>query len=202
MGRSISEDDLKNDSPPISIVPASGVARPEMQSSNVVFPDPDGPKRMLNPARAVNSTSSENSPSFVPKRFRTVALNVLFSDIAAVAVDIFWLFHLAHRQQGLRELPPVETINQHEHSETDQQQEQSSGIGRGVIGRLHLIVNVDRYRPSDSRNIAAHHQHHSELAHRVSEGQSYARDEAWNRERKNHASECRSEERRVGKECR
>ena len=50
-----------------AIRPASGVVSPATQSSNVVFPDPEGPNSMVNPGWAVKSTSSENLRSAAEK---------------------------------------------------------------------------------------------------------------------------------------
>ena len=43
---------------PILILPESGVVSPAMQSSKVVLPVPDAPKRMVMPGEKVKSVSS------------------------------------------------------------------------------------------------------------------------------------------------
>src|SRR3954462_10943676 len=45
--------------------PDSGLASPAMQSRSVVFPAPDAPKRIVNPAAASNETLSEKGCSAV-----------------------------------------------------------------------------------------------------------------------------------------
>jgi hypothetical protein len=54
----------------MEIRPASGSSQPATQSSNVVFPAPEGPNRMVNPGAALKSTSSANSRSVEAKRLR------------------------------------------------------------------------------------------------------------------------------------
>ncbi len=66
---------------PMTILPASGAARPATQSSSVVFPDPEGPNRMVNPGAALKSTSSENGRSVAEKFLRILALRVRFANL-------------------------------------------------------------------------------------------------------------------------
>ena len=40
-----------------------------------------------------------------------------------------------------------------------------------VLQRFHMVVNLHRDDPGHARNVAADHQHHAELAHRMRKGE-------------------------------
>ena len=43
-------------------------------------------------------------------------------------------------------------------------------MGLGIFQRLHVVINLHRNHPRDTRQIAADHQHHAEFPHGVGEG--------------------------------
>jgi hypothetical protein len=59
-----------------------------MQSSSVVFPEPEGPKRMVNPGAAVKSTSRVKSRSLAGKLLRIRALKLEWAEFCASGVGI------------------------------------------------------------------------------------------------------------------
>ena len=74
---------------PISIRPVSGVVNPAMQSSSVVLPDPEGPKRMVNPGGALKAASSENSPSLDGNVLRMLAVSDADRDSTGSGIEEF-----------------------------------------------------------------------------------------------------------------
>src|SRR5580658_1391019 len=151
---------------PTAILPASGATRPAMQSRMVVFPDPEEPNSMVNPGAASNSTSSVNEGS------------------AGVGIEVR-LFDRADRP-GFTIRRAIQPVDHRQHEETEDQQKQRRRIGCGVVGRLHLIININRDGARYSRNIASNHQHHSKLAHGVSKYQGRARDQSGHGKRQYH----------------
>src|SRR5439155_8103776 len=64
----------------------SGRVSPERQSSNVVLPAPEAPKRMATPGESAKSTSSVNSRPAPLRRFLICAVSVFGkTDIAVIA---------------------------------------------------------------------------------------------------------------------
>jgi len=60
-GMLIPGDESNSARSPIAILPESGAVSPAMQSSSVVFPAPEAPKRIVNPADASKATSRRKS---------------------------------------------------------------------------------------------------------------------------------------------
>lgn len=86
----------------IAIRPESGTVSPAMQSSSVVFPAPDGPKRIVMPAGMANAALSSKSPP-PANRLRICADSTPFSDERGVRKMVFFDFsalyfhgHTAH----------------------------------------------------------------------------------------------------------
>ena len=73
---------------------------------------------------------------------------------------------------------PVETINQAQQNERDAQQQQCSVMGSKVVTGLDLIVDINRNGSRHAWNIAANHEHDSELAQRVRKAESKSGDES------------------------
>src|SRR5712671_1253817 len=139
--------------------PTSGITSPATQSSKVVFPAPDGPKRMVNPGVAWNSTSRAKSRSSELRRLwtRTWSVRSLASPdrgegsarrlgsaancLPALSAVCMWLIILFQWSDKPR--PPVQTINQREHSEAEQQQHQRSLICGIVFRGLHAVEDIN-----------------------------------------------------------
>ena len=60
-GRSVAAAESNQTRSPTAMRPESGLANPATQSSRVVLPAPEGPKTIVNPGAAWNSTSRANS---------------------------------------------------------------------------------------------------------------------------------------------
>jgi hypothetical protein len=128
-----------------------------MQSSRVVFPAPDGPKRIVIPGtteteRLISKSRPAPEKCF-PSRTDSASCDVRSTDDAAVLVLIWGgLFPWPYRPYF-----SVHTIHEREHGEGNPQQDKRGLIGSSIVEGLNLVVDVDGNRPRNSRDVSAHH---------------------------------------------
>ena len=161
-------------SPSNRMTPASGRSRPAIWRRIVVLPAPDGPNSTsIDPGR--RSTSRRASIAKPPANRCATATR----SAAAPAVSDAVFSHTDRCSEY------VDARIEERHD----QQQQRRPRRRRVVERLHRVVDRDRHRPRDARQVAADHQHHAELAERVREAQDDAGDQAADRQRNHDAAE-------------
>ena len=60
-------------------------------------------------------------------------------------------------------------------------------MGLGVFQRLYVVIDLHRDNARDARDVAAQHQHHAKLAHRMGKAQNGRGDEAGARQGQSHS---------------
>ena len=70
--------------------------------------------------------------------------------------------------------------------EAEDQQDQGQTVGRGIIQRLDMVIDLHRGDTGFAGQIAAQHQHHAKLAHRMGKAQNGRGDEAGARQGQSH----------------
>src|SRR5579871_4409259 len=117
--------------------PESGALRPAMQSSNVVLPAPDAPKRMVKPDWTWNATSSLNR----------CCANCLPNSAwrqgpgwPSISSGFYWYDPCF----------AIHAIHEGEQDEADDQQDQGRLICAGIVRGLNTVINVDRHGARDA----------------------------------------------------
>src|SRR5215831_12315146 len=119
--------------------PPVGFSRPAMHRKTVVFPAPEGPKRMVvDGPGGIRRAASTRKP--LSNRLSMSAIN--------------------SKEPYL----PIEPVHDGKNHERNDQQSRRSYCRLRVIQCLHLIVDIDRQSPSDAGNISADHEDHSEFS--------------------------------------
>src|SRR5690242_17580564 len=117
--------------------PSSGRTKPAMESSTRVFPAPLGPNRIVTPALAENSTSSENP-----------AESAWGGNVLRSSARIMNAPNSARR----------ETVGERQNGERHRGDNQHESASHSPITSLDRIVDGDRDGLSASWNISRDHQ--------------------------------------------
>src|ERR1051326_6207797 len=143
------------------IRPLVGFSRPARHRKSVVLPAPDGPKRMvIDGPGGIRRLASTRNP--VSNRFSMSAIN--------------------SKEPYL----PIKCVYDGKNNERNDQQSSRSDRRLGIIQSLHLIIDIDRQRSSDSGNISTDHKDHAELSQSMGKAQNSAGQHTCPRQRNDH----------------
>ena len=131
---------------------------PATARSSVVFPEPDAPEQHRDSRRREAASTSRLKSSASRLRMRADER------------------HVQRRQPPRAFASAAYTAA----STTNENTSSASAVSlrRRRVQRLHIVIDRDRNRARDARQVAADHQHDAELADRVREAQDGAGDDA------------------------
>src|SRR5262249_42242778 len=135
-------------SSPKRMYPCCGRSSPAKHRRAVVFPEPEGPNRTVSEKWSTG------------RRRRTC--------IGGPSTNFF---SNSAKSSGPISPLPIEQMRHRERNERRCQQDEGGQGCPSVIDRLNLIVDGDRYRARDPRDITPHHEHDAELTERMREAQ-------------------------------